>query len=78
MTVFCLLFYSEDLWEYLAGASSKPVADVMNTWTKQMGFPVLSVTAEQVCITFDWICEHSANARAIHLDFGTRSLDEVF
>ena len=40
---------SEDLWASLSRASSKPVADVMETWTKQMGYPVLSVTAEQVC-----------------------------
>ena len=38
----------EDLWASLSRASSKPVADVMETWTKQMGYPVLSVTAEQV------------------------------
>ncbi|XP_044168747.1 puromycin-sensitive aminopeptidase-like isoform X1 [Acropora millepora] len=38
---------TEDLWASLAHASSKPVAQVMETWTKQMGFPVLSVTAEQ-------------------------------
>ncbi|KAJ7390104.1 hypothetical protein OS493_027136 [Desmophyllum pertusum] len=38
---------TEDLWNSLSHASSKPVADVMETWTKQMGFPVLSVTAEQ-------------------------------
>ncbi|PFX27024.1 Puromycin-sensitive aminopeptidase [Stylophora pistillata] len=38
---------TEDLWASLSHASSKPVADVMETWTKQMGYPVLSVTAEQ-------------------------------
>ncbi|XP_078355734.1 puromycin-sensitive aminopeptidase-like, partial [Oculina patagonica] len=38
---------TDDLWASLSHASSKPVAAVMDTWTKQMGFPVLSVTAEQ-------------------------------
>ncbi|XP_068751951.1 puromycin-sensitive aminopeptidase-like [Montipora capricornis] len=38
---------TEDLWASLSHASSKPVAEVMETWTKQMGFPVLSVSAEQ-------------------------------
>ncbi|XP_022788315.1 puromycin-sensitive aminopeptidase-like [Stylophora pistillata] len=38
---------TEDLWASLSHASSKPVADVMETWTKQMGYPVLSVTAEK-------------------------------
>ena len=42
------MFCSEDLWASLSHVSSKPVAAVMETWTKQMGFPVLSVTAEQV------------------------------
>jgi len=36
------------LWEFLAKASGKPVAKVMTSWTKQMGFPVLLVKAEQV------------------------------
>ena len=40
-------FLSEDLWTSLSHASSKPVVDVMETWTKH---PVLSVTAEQVCV----------------------------
>lgn len=44
-----LLFFStEDLWESLEKASGKPIAAVMNTWTKQMGFPLIYVEAEQV------------------------------
>nr|KAF6296479.1 aminopeptidase puromycin sensitive [Myotis myotis] len=39
---------TEDLWECLEGASGKPIAAVMNTWTKQMGFPLIYVEAEQV------------------------------
>jgi len=35
--------FTEDLWECLAEASGKPIADIMSTWTKQMGFPVLKV-----------------------------------
>ena len=38
----------DDLWESLGHASKKPVGDVMNTWTKQMGFPVISVSMEKV------------------------------
>ena len=38
--------FSEDLWDSLAKASSKPVNQVMSTWTKQMGYPVLTVSAE--------------------------------
>jgi len=39
---------TEDLWSALGEVSKKPVADVMNTWTKQMGFPVIRVTSEHV------------------------------
>lgn len=39
---------TEDLWECLENASGKPIAAVMNTWTKQMGFPLIYVEAEQV------------------------------
>lgn len=39
---------TEDLWAALEEASSKPVAQVMSTWIKQMGFPVVSVSSQQV------------------------------
>ena len=42
---------TEDLWESLSAASGKPVDMVMSTWTKKMGYPVLTVTAKQVCIS---------------------------
>ena len=32
-----------DLWEALEDASGKPVKSLMDTWTSQMGFPVLNV-----------------------------------
>ena len=38
--------FTEDLWEALETASGKPVQDVMSTWTKQMGFPVLDVSVK--------------------------------
>jgi len=37
--------FTEDLWQSLSEASGKPVEDIMTTWTKQMGFPVLKVFA---------------------------------
>ncbi|CAG2189323.1 NPEPPS [Mytilus edulis] len=39
--------FTEDLWEYLGKASGKPVAEVMSSWTKQMGYPVIKVTEKQ-------------------------------
>ncbi|KAJ8924872.1 hypothetical protein NQ315_001027 [Exocentrus adspersus] len=38
--------FTEDLWAALEEASNKPVGDVMSTWTKQMGFPVVKVTTK--------------------------------
>lgn len=35
--------FTEDLWAALEEASAKPVKAVMSTWTKQMGFPVITV-----------------------------------
>lgn len=36
-----------DLWAALEEASSKPVGKVMSTWTRQKGFPVITVTESQ-------------------------------
>lgn len=36
--------FTEDLWDALGEASGKPVREVMGSWTRQMGFPVVSVT----------------------------------
>lgn len=34
---------TEDLWAALSDASGKPVAEMMNTWTKQPGYPLVTV-----------------------------------
>lgn len=53
MMVWCDYYsFLEDLWESLEDVSKKPVATVMSTWTKQMGYPVLSVEGKQVCSSF--------------------------
>ncbi|KAM4706689.1 glutamyl aminopeptidase [Discoglossus pictus] len=36
---------TDDFWNSLAEASGKPVKEVMDTWTRQMGFPVLNVAS---------------------------------
>lgn len=35
---------TSDFWQAQADASGQPVADLMDTWTKQMGYPVVSLT----------------------------------
>lgn len=39
---------TDDLWEALEEASNKPISAVMPLWTKQMGYPVISVRCETV------------------------------
>ncbi|ESO88043.1 hypothetical protein LOTGIDRAFT_204438 [Lottia gigantea] len=39
--------FTEDLWASLEEASQKPVGEMMTTWTKQMGFPVIKVEEKQ-------------------------------
>uniref|UniRef100_A0A673WR73 Aminopeptidase n=1 Tax=Salmo trutta TaxID=8032 RepID=A0A673WR73_SALTR len=39
---------TEDLWDCLEQASGKPIALVMSSWTKQMGFPIIVVDQEQL------------------------------
>ncbi len=38
---------TEDLWSALEGASGQPVTSIMDSWTNQMGYPVLRVEANQ-------------------------------
>ncbi|KAL8747884.1 MAG: hypothetical protein Q9190_000270 [Brigantiaea leucoxantha] len=35
---------TEDLWAALSDASGKPVESIMNVWTKNVGYPVVTVT----------------------------------
>ncbi|CAB4254943.1 metallo-aminopeptidase [Maudiozyma barnettii] len=43
---------TEDLWNSLSEASGKDVSSVMNVWTKQVGFPIISVEENGNKITF--------------------------
>ena len=36
---------TEDLWEALSNASKKPVEELMELWTKQTGYPYITVTS---------------------------------
>ncbi len=38
---------TEDLWQALAEESGQPVKEIMDTWTKQTGYPLLSVDMKQ-------------------------------
>ncbi|KAL8294162.1 hypothetical protein RB597_008058 [Gaeumannomyces tritici] len=38
---------TDDLWDALAAASGKPVHEVMTIWTKNVGYPVITVTENE-------------------------------
>ena len=49
--------FTEDLWDALGKASGKPVGDVMTTWTKQMGYPVIKVSCQwHFCLVVETSC----------------------
>lgn len=50
---------TEDLWDCLEQASGKPIAAVMGSWTKQMGFPIIVVDQEQVSFSAGSPCSES-------------------
>lgn len=62
---------TEDLWEALEKASNKPVAKVMSTWIKQMGFPVVNVSSKQIgddrvlTLTQEKFCADGSQAKNI-------------
>ncbi|XP_072899156.1 glutamyl aminopeptidase [Hemitrygon akajei] len=52
---------TDDFWEALAQVSGKPVKEVMDTWTRQMGFPVLNVTSDGVVSQKRFLLDPKAN-----------------
>ncbi|XP_047158930.1 aminopeptidase M1 [Vigna umbellata] len=44
---------TEDLWAALEAESGEPVNKLMNSWTKQMGYPVVSVKVNEQKLEFD-------------------------
>ncbi|OCT99863.1 glutamyl aminopeptidase [Xenopus laevis] len=53
---------TDDFWNSLAKASGKPVKEVMDTWTRQMGYPVLNVESTNIVKQTRFLLDPSANA----------------
>ena len=47
---------TKDLWEALGAASGKPVDEMMTSWTRQVGYPVVELECESCCA---WKCTQS-------------------
>ncbi|XP_069782286.1 glutamyl aminopeptidase [Narcine bancroftii] len=53
---------TDDFWKALAQASGLPVKEVMDTWTQQMGFPVLNVDSNGILTQKRFLLDPNANA----------------
>lgn len=52
---------TSDFWESLEEASNQPVKEVMDTWTSQMGYPVLTVSGKQNIIQKRFLLDSKAD-----------------
>ena len=46
---------TEDLWAALEEGSDEPVNKLMNSWTKQKGYPVVSVNVKDQKLVFEQV-----------------------
>ncbi|XP_053317476.1 glutamyl aminopeptidase [Spea bombifrons] len=60
---------TDDFWDSLAMASGKPVKEVMDTWTRQMGFPVLNVESVNVVKQRRFLLDPSADEQQPPSDY---------
>ncbi|NXV14122.1 AMPE aminopeptidase, partial [Cepphus grylle] len=61
---------TQQFWEALEEASNKPVKEVMDTWTRQMGYPVLEMGNNSVFTQKRFLLDPNANASHPPSDLG--------
>ncbi|XP_045676292.1 glutamyl aminopeptidase [Phyllostomus hastatus] len=61
---------TSDFWEALKEASNLPVKEVMDTWTQQMGYPVLNVENNTTIIQKRFLLDARANLSQPPSDLG--------
>ncbi|NXM15054.1 AMPE aminopeptidase, partial [Ploceus nigricollis] len=61
---------TQQFWEALEEASNKPVKEVMDTWTRQMGYPVLEMGNNSIFTQKRFLLDPSANASHPPSDLG--------
>ncbi|NXF46087.1 AMPE aminopeptidase, partial [Oceanites oceanicus] len=61
---------TQQFWEALEVASNKPVKEVMDTWTRQMGYPVLDMGNNSVFTQKRFLLDPGANASHPPSDLG--------
>ncbi|NXO55369.1 AMPE aminopeptidase, partial [Aramus guarauna] len=63
---------TQQFWEALEATSNKPVKEVMDTWTRQMGYPVLEMGSNSVFTQKRFLLDPNANASHPPSDLGYR------
>ncbi|KAL2780749.1 glutamyl aminopeptidase isoform 3 [Daubentonia madagascariensis] len=61
---------TSDFWEALEEASNLPVKEVMDTWTRQMGYPVLNVNGTQNIVQKRFLLDSRADPSQPPSDLG--------
>ncbi|KAM6301234.1 glutamyl aminopeptidase [Aegotheles albertisi] len=61
---------TQQFWEALEESSNKPVKEVMDTWTRQMGYPVLEMESNSVFTQKRFLLDPKANASHPPSDLG--------
>eukprot|EP00076_Gallus_gallus_P049427 XP_426327.3 glutamyl aminopeptidase [Gallus gallus] len=61
---------TQHFWEALEMASNKPVSEVMDTWTRQMGYPVLEMGSNSVLTQKRFLLDPNADASDPPSDLG--------
>ncbi|NXU50999.1 AMPE aminopeptidase, partial [Turnix velox] len=61
---------TQQFWEALEEASNKPVREVMDTWTRQMGYPVLEMGSNSLFTQKRFLLDPNANASQPPSDLG--------
>uniref|UniRef100_A0A4X2K432 Aminopeptidase n=1 Tax=Vombatus ursinus TaxID=29139 RepID=A0A4X2K432_VOMUR len=61
---------TDDFWDALEKASNKPVKEVMDTWTRQMGYPVLTVENNRQVLQSRFLLDPKADPSLPSSDFG--------
>lgn len=51
---------TEDLWSVLSEVSGEPVKELMDSWTKQQGYPVVSVQLKSEALVIEQVTLHNA------------------
>ncbi|NXC12605.1 AMPE aminopeptidase, partial [Corythaeola cristata] len=64
---------TQHFWEAMEEASNEPVQEVMDTWTSQMGYPVLEMGSDSVFTQKRFLLDPSADASYPSSDFGSVS-----